>query len=45
MTATERFYAGSKDDIISMDDEDVYGDTFALMSFKEAIELGTAYRL
>ena len=40
MTATERFYAGSKDDIISMDDEDVYGDTFALMSFKEAIELG-----
>ena len=40
MTATERFYAGSKDDIISMDDEDIYGDTFALMSFKEAIELG-----
>jgi superfamily II DNA or RNA helicase len=39
MTATERFYAGSKDDIISMDDEDVYGDTFAQMSFKEAIEM------
>jgi predicted helicase len=39
MTATERFYAGSKDDIISMDDEDIYGDTFAQMSFKEAIEL------
>ena len=39
MTATERFYEGSKDDIISMDDEDIYGDTFALMSFKEAIEL------
>jgi superfamily II DNA or RNA helicase len=39
MTATERFYAGSKDDIISMDDEDVYGDTFTQMSFKEAIEI------
>ena len=40
MTATERFYRGSKDDIISMDDEDIYGDTFAHMSFKEAIETG-----
>lgn len=28
MTATERFYKGSKDDIISMDDETIYGDTF-----------------
>jgi superfamily II DNA or RNA helicase len=40
MTATERFYAGSKDDIISMDDEDIYGETFTQMSFKEAIEIG-----
>ena len=40
MTATERFYKGSKDDIISMDDEDIYGDIFAHMSFKEAIETG-----
>jgi len=40
MTATERFYRGSKDDIISMDDFDIYGDTFTQMSFKEAIELG-----
>lgn len=40
MTATERFYKGSKDDIISMEDEDIYGDTFAQMSFKEAIETG-----
>ncbi len=40
MTATERFYTGSKDDIISMDDEDIYGDTFTKMSFKEAIEMG-----
>lgn len=40
MTATERFYRGSKDDIISMDDYDIYGDTFTQMSFKEAIDLG-----
>ena len=40
MTATERFYAGSRDDIISMDDSDLYGDTFAHMSFKEAIDEG-----
>jgi superfamily II DNA or RNA helicase len=40
MTATERFYAGKKDDIISMDDESIYGDTFTQMSFKEAIESG-----
>ena len=39
MTATERFYRGSKDDIVSMDDTDVYGDIFAQMSFKEAIDL------
>ena len=39
MTATERFYSGSKDDIVSMDDNDVYGDIFAQMSFKEAIDL------
>ena len=40
MTATERFYRGSKDDIISMDNYDIYGDTCTQMSFKEAIELG-----
>jgi len=40
MTATERFYRGSKDDIISMDDQDIYGETFTQMSFKEAIDLG-----
>ena len=39
MTATERFYGGSRDDIISMDDEGIYGETFTQMSFKEAIEL------
>lgn len=39
MTATERFYSGKKDDIISMDDTDIYGETFTMMTFKEAIEL------
>ena len=39
MTATERFYVGSKDEIISMDDTDIYGDIFTQMSFKEAIDL------
>ena len=40
MTATERFYGGGKksEDIISMDDVDIYGDTFSMMTFKEAIE-------
>lgn len=38
MTATERFYHGSKDDIVSMDDVDVYGEIFTHMSFKDAIE-------
>ena len=47
MTATERFYHGSKNDIVSMDDPDVYGNTFCLMSFKEAIEskLLTDYKI
>jgi superfamily II DNA or RNA helicase len=38
MTATERFYRGRKDEIISMDEIGVYGETFAYLSFKEAIE-------
>jgi len=38
MTATERRYEGSSEDILSMDDPDMYGDTFEQMSFKEAIE-------
>jgi predicted helicase len=40
MTATERRYAGSSDVVLSMDDENVYGNTFTQMSFKEAIEIG-----
>jgi superfamily II DNA or RNA helicase len=38
MTATERLYKGSSDQIISMDDVKVYGTTFELLTFKEAIE-------
>lgn len=37
MTATERRYVGNKDEIISMDDVSIYGDTFELLTFKEAI--------
>lgn len=37
MTATERFYSGSKDNIVSMDDVDIYGEVFCKMTFKEAI--------
>ena len=38
MTATERRYKGSSDEILSMDNYNWYGDTFEIMSFKEAIE-------
>ena len=38
MTATERRYQGYSDDILSMDDPDVYGETFELLSFKEALD-------
>ena len=38
MTATERIYLGSSDKVASMDDVDLYGDTFELLTFKEAIE-------
>ena len=36
MTATERFYRGVRDDVLTMDDPDDYGDVFCHMSFKEA---------
>ncbi len=39
MTATEKRYAGSSDAILSMDDPDIYGETFAALSFKQAIDL------
>ena len=37
MTATERRYKGSSENILNMDDSSVYGDTFTQLSFKEAI--------
>ena len=47
MTATERFYRGVRDDVLTMDDPDDYGDVFCHMSFKEAIEQGllTDYKI
>lgn len=38
MTATERFYTGVKDNVLSMDDVEIYGDVIYSMSFKYAIE-------
>jgi superfamily II DNA or RNA helicase len=38
MTATERRYKGSSDKVLSMDDPDIYGDTFHQLSFKQAME-------
>jgi superfamily II DNA or RNA helicase len=38
MTATERRYAGKFDSVLSMEDSEIYGDTFHLLSFKKAIE-------
>ena len=47
MTATERFYRGVRDDVLTMDNPDDYGDVFCHMSFKEAIEedLLTDYKI
>lgn len=38
MTATERVYRGERDDVLSMDDETVYGACFHHLSFKAAVE-------
>ena len=38
MTATERRYGKNSDNIISMNDPDIYGSTFSHLSFKDAIE-------
>lgn len=47
MTATERFYRGTSDEIVGMNDPDIYGDTFHLLTFEEAInaKILTDYRL
>lgn len=39
MTATERRYLGSSDEIASMDNPAIYGDTFELLTFKKALEI------
>ena len=38
MTATERRYKGNSDDIASMDDIELYGEDFEVLTFKEALE-------
>jgi predicted helicase len=38
MTATEREFKGNSDEILSMDDEEVYGTVIDHLSFKEALE-------
>lgn len=38
MTATERRYAGTSDEIVSMDDPELFGETIELLTFKEAIQ-------
>ncbi len=38
MTATERRFKGTTDEVVSMDDPKLYGTTFHLLSFKAALE-------
>lgn len=38
MTATEREFKGNSDDILSMDDPDIYGNLIDHLSFKRALE-------
>jgi superfamily II DNA or RNA helicase len=38
MTATERRYQGDSDQVLSMDDSSIYGETFHLLSYKRALE-------
>jgi predicted helicase len=47
MTATERVLRGDSDDVLSMDDEEIYGQRFFLLTFKEAIrrKLISDYRI
>lgn len=37
MTATERRFQGGSDEVVSMDDAALYGETFELLTFKDAI--------
>jgi superfamily II DNA or RNA helicase len=38
MTATERIYKGASNDVVGMEDQNIYGDSFTELSFKEAID-------
>ena len=38
MTATERRFVGESDDIVSMDNAAIYGETIELLTFKQALE-------
>lgn len=38
MTATERRFRGSSDEIASMDDVELYGEDFEVLTFREALE-------
>jgi len=38
MTATERQFKGNSDNLISMDDDEIYGDIIDQLSFKKALE-------
>jgi superfamily II DNA or RNA helicase len=38
MTATERFFIGEEDSVVSMDDNQIFGETFELCTFKKALE-------
>jgi len=38
MTATERRYLGKSDEIASMENPKIYGETFELLTFKEALD-------
>jgi superfamily II DNA or RNA helicase len=40
MTATERVLRGQNDDVLSMDDEGIYGERFFQLTFKNAIAQG-----
>lgn len=39
MTATERRYLGQSEEVVSMDNVKIYGETFHLMTFKDALEI------
>ncbi len=39
MTATERFFSGDSTKVASMDDNDIYGEIFHKLEFREAIEM------